>query len=361
MTNLRLKFIQQFTDRHGHPRLYFRRPGYKRVALPGLPGSPEFMAAYQAALDGVTARKVEIGATRMVAGTMHWLVGAYLSSQPFSALAPETQRTRRNILENVREADGDKRIFHTVNGKHDMLLAPRHLQTMINKKANAPFAQRNLLNTLRAMFRWAMSEGKLPDDPTLGVTRQKIRTEGYATWTKADIEQFIACHPIGTKAYLAFMLFLDTGQRRGDVARMGRQHIHNGWLTIKQRKTGMLVELPVTDALRAAIDAAPNNHLTFLVTEQGQPFSDAGLTNWFRKRCKEAGLPKGLSAHGLRKARAKRLADQGCTAHEIAAVTGHTSISEVQRYTQAADRRRLAARAMRDEVDATGEIKKTGA
>jgi hypothetical protein len=67
MASLQLKFIQQFIDRHGHPRFYFRRPGFKRVALPGLPGSPEFMATYQAALDGVTGPKIEIGVTRTVA------------------------------------------------------------------------------------------------------------------------------------------------------------------------------------------------------------------------------------------------------------------------------------------------------
>jgi integrase len=84
-----------------------------------------------------------------------------------------------------------------------------------------------------------------------------------------------------------------------------------------------------SDACIAGCDrAAPNNHLTFLVTSQGQPFTDAGFTNWFRDRCNEAGLPKGISAHGLRKARARRIAEQGGTAHEIAAVTGHTSLGE---------------------------------
>jgi integrase len=371
MASLLLKFVQSFVDRHGHPRFYFRRPGYARVALPGLPGSPQFMAAYQAAFDGITAPKAEVGATRTIAGTMHWLISAYLSSPPFKTLAPETQRTRRNILENVREADGDKRIFHTVNGKCLMLLERHHLQTMVNKKANTPFAQRNLLNTLRAMFRWALSEGKLPDDPTVGVTRKKLKTTGYPTWTEADIEQFIAHHPIGTKASLALVLLRDTGQRRGDVVRMGRQHIRHdllpkkphGWLCIVQRKTGTLVEVPVTDALQAAIDATPSNHLTFLTTSQGQPFTDAGFTNWFRDRCNEAGLSKGLSAHGLRKARARLIAEKGVSAHGIGAVSGHKTLGEMQRYTVDYNRRKLADEAMRDEISdvPTGEIKKTGA
>jgi len=120
--------------------------------------------------------------------------------------------------------------------------------------------------------------------------------------------------------------------------------------------------VPITDALQAAIDASPNNHLTFLVTGQGQPFTDAGFTNWFRDRCNEAGLPKGLSAHGLRKARSRLIAEKNGSAHAVAAVTGHKTLSEVQRYTAAFDRRKLAVEAMRGEITApTVEIKRTKA
>jgi integrase len=349
MAKMRLKFVEEFIDRHGKPHRYFRRAG-KRVRLPGLPGSTEFMAVYQAALDGAPTPKIET-APRTAPGTVHWLVSAYLSSPTFTTLARETQRTRRNILENFRTANGDKRIFVTVNGEPKMILARQHLQLIINKKS--PFVQRNLLGTLRAMFRWAVSEGRLPEDPTMGVTRQRLKntTEGYRTWTETEIEQFIAHHPIGTKAYLAFMLVLDTSHRRGDAVRLGRQHIRHdllpkqphGYLCIAQHKTGTLVEVPVTDALQAAIVACPSNHLTFLVTSRGEPFSTAGFTNWFRDRCSEAGLPKGLSVHGLRKARARRIADKNLSAHAVAAVTGHKTISEVQRYTARFERADLAA------------------
>jgi integrase len=271
----------------------------------------EFMAMYQAALDGMPLPKAETVAPRTKPGTVDWLVSAYRSSATFKALAPETQRTRANILENFRSVDGDKHIFLTVNGKPVMVLKAHNLQAIINKKSITPFAQRNLLNTLRAMFKWAVSEGNLPDDPTVGVTRPRIKskTEGYRTWTDAEMEQYMARHPIGTKAYLAFVLLRDTGVRRGDAVRLGPQHIRHdllpksphGYLSVVQGKTGTLVEVPITDALWAAIDATPSNHLTFLVTRQGQPFSDAGFTNWFRDRCNEAGLPNiGQVEPGLR-------------------------------------------------------------
>jgi integrase len=361
MTRLRLQFVNEFRDRHGKVRRYLRRPGCKAVPLPGLPGSAEFMAAYQAALTGVTALPKLIGEARTVAGTVQALVAAYLdyspgSTSPFKTLAAETQRTRRNILENFREAHGEKRVFRTeANGRRILLLTREHMQKIINEKAVTPFAQRNLLNTLRALFRWAVEEGRVPDDPTLGVKRVKLKTTGYKTWSESDIEIFEQKHAVGTRARLAFGLFLYTGQRRGDVMRLGRQHIRHGVLTIDQRKTEgqdeAHLEIPVHPKLREIIDATPNNHLTFLTTRSGMPFSPAGLTNWFREMCNEAGLPNGLSAHGLRKACARRLADIGCTTHEIAAITGHATLAEVERYTRAANRKRLGQSAMKKLIE----------
>src|SRR5262249_26256175 len=217
-----------------------------------------------------------------------------------------------------------------------------------------PFGQRNFLNTLRAMFQWAMAEGRVPDDPTLGVKRVKAKTTGYKTWSEDHISRFEAAHPIGSKARLAFAHLLYTGPRPGDVVKMGRQHVHNGTLTIDQGKTEgeeAHLEIPVHSKLQEIIDATPTVGVkTFLVTHFGKPYSAAGFSNWFRGLCDEAGCPD-VSAHGLRKATARRLAELGCSAHEIAAITGHGTLSEVQRYTKAADRKRLAQSAMRKLIE----------
>jgi integrase len=97
--------------------------------------------------------------------------------------------------------------------------------------------------------------------------------------------------------------------------------------------------------LVATIENTPLNNLTFLLTEAGAPFSAAGFGNWFRDRCNEACLPH-CSAHGLRKACATRLANPGCTTEQIKSVTGHKTLSEVARYTKAADQERNAKQAL---------------
>ena len=154
------------------------------------------------------------------------------------------------------------------------------------------------------------------------------------------------CYPIGSRERLALALLLHTGARRADVVGLGWQHVQAGVLRFRQRKTGGDVEIPVVAELAAVLDGTPRDHLMFLVTAEGRPFSPVGFYNWFTAKARAAGLPKGCSPHGLRKAIARRLAEGGATASQMAAVTGHTTLAEVERYSRDANRRRLAEAGM---------------
>jgi integrase len=315
------------TDHHGRRRVRFRKDGFSTY-LSGAPWSEDFMRQYAAALQGVDTRKAAIGADRSPFGSLAWLVSAYLdvapdSSSPFKALAKATRKMRRRMLDRWRAEHGQLPLFRETGGRRVMLLTRQHVQVMVNKKVATPFEQRNFLNTLRSMFVWAVSEGRVPDNPTLGVTRPKATTGGYATWGEAEIARFEAHHPIGSKGRLAFALLLYTGQRRGDAVRMGPPHVRDGEMTITQEKTGTQLTIPVHPRLREVIDGTPTVGLrTFLVTHFGKPYTAAGFGNWFRDLANEAGCP-GLSAHGLRKATATRLAEIGCGDKLIAAILGH--------------------------------------
>jgi integrase len=340
-------------DRHGKRRVRFRKAGFSTY-LTGTPWSENFMRQYAAALDGVRAQVTNIGVERTLPNTLGALIKAYFdpaSTSLFKTRAAETRRTQRNILENFDAEHGQKPIFRTDNsGRRTMLLTSEHMQRIVNGKASTPFAQRNFLNTVSVMFKWAKAEGRIPDDPTLGVTREKVKTTGYRTWSEVEIERFEAAHPIGTKARLALALLLYTGQRRGDVVRLGRQHVQGDLLIIDQGKTAggeeAHVEIPLHPKLREIIDATPTVGVkSFLVTHFGKPYTAPGFGNWFREVCDAAGCPD-VSAHGLRKATARRLAEIGCSANQIASITGHATLKEVQRYTNAADRKRMAREAM---------------
>ena len=175
--------------------------------------------------------------------------------------------------------------------------------------------------------------------------RLRNKSDGYHTWTEDEIEAFDKRWPLGTQERLAKDMLLFTGQRRGDVRLMGPQHVRAGAVKVRQQKTGAHLDIALHHELTASIEARPTNHLAYITTPAGEPYTAAGFGNWFGDTCRKAGL-KDCSAHGLRKAAARRLAEAGCTANEIVAVTGHSTPKEVARYTKAADQKRMAGAAI---------------
>jgi integrase len=279
-----------------------------------------------------------IGAKRIRAGSIDALVIAYLASPGFLAIpSPSTRSTYRWILEAFASEHGDKPFA---------ALTRKHIEAMLARKITKPAAANHWLRLIKQLMRFAVREQLRGDNPARDVEYVKRRALGFHTWSEDEIAAFEAHHPINTKPRLALALLLYTAQRRSDVVRMGRQHIRNGVAMVRQQKTGTMLAIPVHPALQAVLDASPSEHLTFLTTAYGKPFTAAGFGNWFRDRCDEAGLPAHCAAHGLRKAACRRLAEAGCSANVIASISGHLSLREVERYTKAADQERMARQGM---------------
>jgi integrase len=339
------KYVQAWVDRDGRVRCYFRRRGYPLVQLRGLPWSPSFMAAYEAALTGP---RTAIGAGRIKPGSVAAVVAEYLDSQRFFASkSAGTQRMRRGILERFRAAYGERPFA---------LLPAEWIEALLDAKP--PHAARSWLVTLRSLCQFAVKRGWLRADPTRDIKRRAIKGDGFHTWTDDEIAQFEAHHPIGSKPRLALALLLYTAQRRSDVVRMGRQHLREcldvrlrelgvrSILAVRQEKTGASLLLPVHPELQAILDATPSEHLTFLVTTTGKPYGGNALSEQFRNWCDAAGLPQRCKPHGLRKAACRRFAEAECSANEIMSNSGHTTMKEVVRYTVAADQAKLARNAL---------------
>lgn len=330
------KYCQGFVDRHGRARWYFRRQGYKRVPLPGLPWSPSFMEAYELAMAGGEGFVVQPGDGRIKPGTVDAVAVAYYRSLEFSELEGSTQYVHRTRIERFRRDHGDKPIA---------LIEREHIKAMMMKRKAQPEAANAILRVCRILMRQALDMKLRRDDPTIGIKRMRNKSSGHLTWTEQQIAQYEAYHQPGTRAHLALALLLNTAQRRSDVVLMGRHQCSQGKMRVKQVKTGAVVVIPIHPRLQQAIDAMPLDNMNFLVTQQGKPFTPEGFTNWFRGCVKEAGLPEGLSAHGLRKAACRRLAEAGCTPHQIMAISGHRTLSEVTRYTRAVSQEDLAQEA----------------
>jgi integrase len=331
-------------DRHGTRRCRFRKGGVS-IYLNGTPWSPDFMLQYGKALDGAKPQTGNIGAGRTKPGSFDALVVSYYRSPEFTGLAPSTRTLRRNILERFRAEHGSK----PVRG-----LARRHISEIIGAKANAPEGANHLLKALRVILAFAVDMNMIESNPAAGVKRYRSQGDGHHSWSDAEVEQFEAKHPIGSRARLALALGLYTAQRKGDVLRMGWQHVNGDSIVVKQAKTGVTLVIPMHPNLIEVLSSVPKTNLTFLVTEIGAPFSAAGFGNWFRRECDTAGL-KHCSFHGLRKAAATKVADAGGTTDQVKAFTGHRSLREVARYTKAADQKRLARQALEVLLKTEGE------
>jgi hypothetical protein len=173
MTRIKLPFVHEYRDRHGKLRRYVRRPGARRVALPGLPGSPEFMQAYQDAMTGPVLPR-----QRSRPGTLAALAAAFFSSAEFANLAASSQATYRLALDPVLGRDGHRLARD---------LPPDKARKIVEEIGARRPAMANLTRAvLRRLFSFAISIGQRRDNPFDQTPKYKIGT--HHTWTDAQLD-----------------------------------------------------------------------------------------------------------------------------------------------------------------------------
>lgn len=332
MTTVKLKFVVKDDDRHGNSRYYLRMPGTPKIRLREPVGTDAFLREYETAVVKVSAHHPAADKASVRAICIDY----YKSSAFRAELGIETQKVRRRILDALCEKIGAHGIKY---------IEERHVRSWMDARADRPESANGLLKALRGLFSYAKKMGRLTHDPSTEIRKIRTRSEGFHTWTIAEVRQFEEKHHIGTAARLSLALLLYLGQRRGDTSRMGRQHVHGSSLRMRQAKTGKVLSLHILPELADIIAASPCGDLAFITTKSGQPFrSPASFGQQFRKWCDEAGLPQ-CSAHGLRKAGAAIAAENGASDRQLMALFGWSKPDQATVYTAAAEQKLLAASA----------------
>src|SRR5262245_60918320 len=146
----RMKYIQVWTDHLGRRRYRFRRKGFPLVELPvdSDPSSPEFQAAYHAALRGEKpGEAVAAVAARGGSGSVHNAITQYLDSTTFHEDFSESTKTKRRlVLNSVSRLVGNLPL-----ARMDRNWIERWLET-----ASTRNVQRLRLLALKPFFRWAI-------------------------------------------------------------------------------------------------------------------------------------------------------------------------------------------------------------
>jgi integrase len=330
MPRPRKPYVQKETTRHGTVVWYFRRGKGPRIRLPGVFGSKEFNKAYDLAFAG---EKVEAVAD-LPQGTFGWLSKKYQSSGRFSKLRPNTQRNHRLMLADICKTGKDLKFAK---------LDASDIKKGIVSREGKPRMAQMFLSVMRAIYNFAQDSGLVERNPTDGIKAPKHKTDGFRTWTEAEVEQYCKRHPVGTQARLALDILLYTGLRRDDAIQLGRQHVRNGFIEIRAGKNRAEIIIPLLPPLAESINATKTGDMVFLVDKHGKPWKNLPFGYWFADRCKEADC-KGR-AHGLRKAGATFAANNGASDRELMAMYGWASASMAEIYTKKADRARLAEQA----------------
>lgn len=334
---IRLRYVGEDVDAHGNVRLYVRMPGRKKVRIRETPGTAAFMEAYAAAVAASEPSRPSAIDPRSI----RWLYDRYTAGGTFKRLDASTQEWQCRALNSICAKHGTKPFAR---------MEARHVRAIRDERSSHPAAANHRLKALRALFAWANETDMARNNPTLGVKGVRYTVAGHHTWTEEERLQYETRHPIGTQARLAYDLIRYTTGRREDAVRLGRQHIKNGRVRFRQAKNEhrkpVDIDIPAHPNLLASIEAAaPRDALHFLQTAYGRAFSVNGFGNKFKDWCRQAGLPH-CTAHGVRKSTLTEIAENDGTPHQIMAVSGHRTLSEVERYTRKARAAKLATAGM---------------
>lgn len=344
------RYVSCFQSQHGTPRYVFRRKGYPKGYFTAAPGTEEFRQQYHAFLNpeqGATPPPPPV--SRHAPGSLDDLVERYFAVPERLGPTTVTQDKVRAVIEDFRNGRGDRPVRLVTFEAIDKIVAKKMVKTGTgNKTRGGIHAARKLRKELVRLFDFAVKAGFCQVNPAAMAQRVKTPagqpSRGFHSWTEEEIGQYRAHHPLGTRERLAMELLLWTDQRRCDVVRMGKAQIHEGRLPVTQEKTGAILWVPVAPQLLEAIVAMPpadTSPFCFLVTRRGKPFTKESFGNWFRKACNAAGLPH-CSAHGLRKATLRRMAELELANSGMKALSGQTRDETLAIYTRAANQKKLA-------------------
>ncbi|WP_332060783.1 tyrosine-type recombinase/integrase [Bartonella sp. CB74] len=331
--------VKQITQ-HGKIVWYVRIGHGSRRRVHGTYGTQEFIDSYKRALaelQGIIPPKPKVG--KLIEGSFAWLLKQYFNSVDWHSLAKGTKKQKELILMKVCDSIGNIPYRE---------IKKAHITAGVERRKETPAMARNFLKALNGLFKWAIDQSLLENNPTVGVKRPPLKNkDGFPTWTEEDIEQYYQKWAIGTHERVWIDVLLYTGLRRGDAVRIGWKDVKDNIIHLKTEKSKFQTDvfLPILPELTETLKTNPTGDETFICGKEGKKLTKESFGNLFREACNAAGIKK--SAHGLRKLAATRAANSGATLSQLKALFGWTNDSMASLYTKSADRKKLSLEAIK--------------
>jgi integrase len=310
-------------------------------------------------------------------GTLRDAFVLYLASDAFKLYKPLTNTQRRSTIEIVlrtpvksgRHSVGETKLIDWLHGPEatDAIL---HIMGLCGDKAAAANKR---LQALDLFFKWllkrnepqagaarlAFNVGPHATNPCRDIEKAEMKRDargrarrGYQAFTGDQVNDWLIDSKDNVQENRTIRLLQITGARLSDLYRLNRSMVKtldNGervltYTCTKGKDSAFWAQdavavVPMVPELEALIDELPTDQLMFIVSEHGHAYScPEGLGNRIRKWRRSAGLPEGLSAHGMRKAAThwwlRNHRDLIANNFSLKTIFGWATDKELDRYTR---------------------------
>jgi integrase len=275
--------------------------------LQGTPGSPEFVASYNAAV----AQKVS-----PPTGVLLALLLRFQESAEFRYKISD--RTRRDYIKQIKRIErafGDFPIKALNDPEARSVFLDWRDELARTSLRQADYAYQ----TLGRILSWALKRGLIKHNSCSEGGKLYEGTRVDKIWSDEEVARFLDIAP---HLRLAMLLAINTGQRQGDLLKLPWSAYDGKTIRIRQKKTGTYVLIPVSDELKQVLDTTPKHSPLILVNTDGKPWSQSGFQSAWGKATARAGI-SGRTFHDLRGTAVVTLARAGCNEVEIYMITGH--------------------------------------
>lgn len=259
---------------------------------------------------------------RAKTGTLGGLAAEYRRSKKFrEVLSDNTRKGYNRALNRLLVAYADAPLGE---------LTPEDIQRrVLDANEDTPAAADMMLTVMRVLYTFAIKRHRGLKDWTEGLEFYGNQTE-REPWPEDMLTA--ALNHEDELFRRAVTLSLYTGQRPGDVCSMTWNMVSGDMIRVRQQKTKTALEIPMHDNLRAMIEGTPRSdrHLFLLSNRRGDPLTSGTFLVWCQQFSRAHSVNR--TPHGLRKNAAIELFEAGCTAAEVAAITGHKTLAMLEHY-----------------------------
>lgn len=271
---------------------------------------------------------------RVLPHSLGAIIQEYRRSPEFTALKPATRAVYERAITMMEPLY-----------KVDLtLLRRRHAIKLRNRYQGTPAIANQLIAVLSILMGHAAELEYIPSNLMVRIPRLDVGE--YARWDEVATQYAMEHFPERLRRPLLLALY--TGQRSGDVLRMRWSDYDGNGIQVVQEKTGARVWIPCHSTLKAALETwkQARSSVYIITDSRGQPYRPKAFQSIFSREMRLHAALNGLVFHGLRKTAAAKMAEAGCSPHEIAAITGHKTMQMILHYTSQADQRTRASAAI---------------